>query len=173
MCRVLGHQNRSGFGLSGFTLVELIIIMVVIGIIAGVAMPRFFQRSTFEARGFYDEAQAALRYAQKQAMAQRRPVAVGIDAGSATITLCYNAPPPCGAGNPAVLHPATSAAYVVAPRATTPITLAGPNFIFSGSGQPNTVAASTIDITGDGTTRRICVAAVTGYVYTRTPPAVC
>lgn len=156
---------------SGFTLVELIIIMVIIGIIAVVAMPRFFQRSTFEARGFYDEAQAALRYAQKQAIAQRRPVAVGVDTGSATITLCYNALP-CP-GNPPVLHPATSAAYVVAPRATTPISLAGPSFIFSGSGQPNTAAASTIDITGDGTTRRICVAAVTGYVYTRTPPAVC
>lgn len=148
--------------------------MVVIGILAVTAMPRFFERSTFEARGFYDEAQAALRYAQKQAIAQRRPVAVGIDGGSATITLCYNAPPPCVAGtNPPVLHPASADAYVVAPRATTPITLAGSSFIFTGSGQPNTATASTIDITGDGTTRRICVAAVTGYVYTRTPPSTC
>lgn len=156
---------------SGFTLVELIIIMVVIGILAVVAMPRFFERSTFEARGFYDETQAALRYAQKQAIAQRRPVAVGIDGGSATIALCYNTLP-CP-GNPPVLHPASADAYVVGPRATTPITLAGSSFIFSGAGQPNTASASTIDITGDGTTRRICVAAVTGYVYTRTPPSTC
>lgn len=61
---------------TGFTLVELIMTMVVIGVIAAVAAPRFFDNNVFKLRGFADQVQASLRYAQKIAIAQRTTVCV-------------------------------------------------------------------------------------------------
>lgn len=74
----------------GFTLVELVVIMIIVGILAVVVMPRFTAQSTFDARSFSDQTLAALRYAQKTAIAQRRTVCVAFsNAGDspATITL--------------------------------------------------------------------------------------
>ena len=50
----------------GFTLVELIMTMIVIGILGAVAAPRFFNTNVFQSRGFADQAQATLRYARGQ-----------------------------------------------------------------------------------------------------------
>ena len=82
--------RSSANAVSGFTLVELVIIMVIVGILAVAAMPRFADRTDFDARGFYDGTLSALRYAQKSAIAQRRNVCVAFSAAGvspATITL--------------------------------------------------------------------------------------
>lgn len=65
-----GHLQR------GFTLVELVATLILIGILAATVVPRFFGTHGFEERGFYDETIAALRYGQKSAIAQRRMVCV-------------------------------------------------------------------------------------------------
>ena len=38
-------------------------VIVIIGVLAVVALPRFFDRSVFDERGFFDEALSAVRYA--------------------------------------------------------------------------------------------------------------
>lgn len=53
----------------GFTLVELILVIVVLGILAAVVGPRFFDRRVFDDRLYAEEVRAALRHAQKLALA--------------------------------------------------------------------------------------------------------
>jgi len=53
----------------GFTLVELILVIVLLSIISALALPRFFGRNTFDERVFFDDTLNAVRYAQKVAVA--------------------------------------------------------------------------------------------------------
>jgi len=50
---------------SGFTVVELVAVIVIAGIIAAIAAPRFIGRDAFDARGAYGTLISSLRYAQK------------------------------------------------------------------------------------------------------------
>lgn len=65
---------------SGFTLTELVVVLVIVGTLAIVALPRFFDVGIYQQRGFYDELVSALRYAHKHAMATGCHVRVRITA---------------------------------------------------------------------------------------------
>lgn len=86
---------------AGFTLAELVIVMVVTGILAVVAVPRMFDMDPFSARGSRDFVGAALRYAQKSAVAMRRNVCVVVGATQLTVTYASasGADQACAAGN--------------------------------------------------------------------------
>ena len=71
----------------GFTLVELIMVIVLLGVLAVFAAPRFFNSNEFNAYGFKDETLTLLRYAQKTAVAQRRTVCVDFISEPASATL--------------------------------------------------------------------------------------
>ena len=59
------HRGRE----CGYTIVELVLVIVIIGILSSIAGPRFFDNSAFNERAYSDESAASLRYAQKVALA--------------------------------------------------------------------------------------------------------
>lgn len=72
---------------NGFTLVELVTILLLVGILSAVALPRFFKASDYHSRGFYDEVAGAARYGQKLAVASGCAVQFSIDNGNGSYAL--------------------------------------------------------------------------------------
>jgi MSHA pilin protein MshC len=79
----------------GFTLVELITVMVIVGILGAAAAVRYFDRAVYDAASFTDQARALIRFGQKVAVAQNRPVFVRLD--GASVALCFTATAACPA----------------------------------------------------------------------------
>lgn len=53
---------------SGFTIVELIVVILLIGILSAFIAPKFFADNDFKARGTADEIITAIRHAQRLSM---------------------------------------------------------------------------------------------------------
>ncbi len=73
---------------TGFTMVELVVVLILVGVLAVFAVPRFALFRELRDAGFRDEVIATLRYAQKTAIAKRRMVCVLI--GSDQLELRYH-----------------------------------------------------------------------------------
>jgi MSHA pilin protein MshC len=87
----------------GFTLVELIVTMVIIGIMAIAVVPRFDIITGFDAVGYADQLKSVLRYGQKSALAHRR--AIIVDFSGDTPTLAYTAESSCVLTPPNMTYP--------------------------------------------------------------------
>jgi MSHA pilin protein MshC len=81
----------------GFSLVELIMAIVIIGVLAAVAGPRFFSTAAFSERYYAEELLAGLRYARRAAEISNCSVQFRLTANG--YDLAYNAN--CFSGGPA------------------------------------------------------------------------
>ena len=71
---------------AGFTVVELVLVIVIVGVLGAIAGPRFFDNATFDERAYYDELVTSLRYAQKVSVASGCRVRVDITATTYSLT---------------------------------------------------------------------------------------
>jgi MSHA pilin protein MshC len=85
----------------GFTIVELVVVIIILGIISAVAAPRFFDLQDYKEIAFKDELVSALRFAQKRAVASGEVVEVVVDDGNRDFYLRYD-----DDDNTPVKHPA-------------------------------------------------------------------
>lgn len=153
-----------GAGTPGFTLVELVVVLVVTGILGAVAVPRFFDRQVFDGRAFFDQTVAMLRYGQASAIAQRRDVFVNLDAGSGTICLSYVADATCSNAASGLINPADQQRFLkTAPDGTA--FGASASFAFSALGRPAPNITRVLAMRAGALTRSITVEQETGYVH--------
>lgn len=71
------HHHRA----AGFTLVELVMVIMIVGLLAIVVLPRALDLTAWRLRAYGDELQAQMLAMQRLALAQRRPVTATITAG--------------------------------------------------------------------------------------------
>ena len=144
----------------GFTLIELIMVIVLMGVLSVFVAPTLFNSNDFNARGFHDQTLAFLRYAQKSAIAQRRTVCVSfslnrlsltMDADGITLTGSNGCEATLTAPSGGTLNARGAAQYSSLPSV----------IVFSALGQPG--AGQTIQVSG--VTKQIVIEAVTGYVH--------
>jgi MSHA pilin protein MshC len=149
----------------GFTMAELIVVIVIIGILAVVAGPKISGVLGAQDDAWHDQAVAALRQAQKTAVASRRLVCAVVASGSVTLSIAgANPASTCtstltgldGTANAASTR--STAATSVSPQAT---------LYFQPNGQVSTdgagAAVSNFSVT-IATEATINVVGATGYV---------
>jgi len=144
----------------GFTLVELVVTLVIVGILGVVVVPRLNFVRGFDEIGFRDEVRATLEYARKSAVAQRRNVQVSIAGGVVTTTIDNDIPEGGGAGSFGrdLRLPGGSGNQVTAPAG---VTLSPDvDITFDPLGRPS--AGAVLAVSGAG---NIVLEAETGYVH--------
>lgn len=157
--------NQGRGRIAGFSLFELVLVLMIVGVLAAYAMPRLADAPEVTLSATSARLAATIRYAQSLAMSRGQRHRVAFTATSYQVA---------GAGGAAIVQPLTASS---APISVAPATLggydpplAGGYVEFDTRGRPYVGAATplvgsaTITITSGGASASVTVAAETGYV---------
>jgi MSHA pilin protein MshC len=154
----------------GFTMIELVVVMILVGILATTAIPRMVSINDFRARAFHDDVVASLRFAQKTAVSHRRLVCATFTAGSVSFNInpVFGATA-CGAGNTGLALPSGGNQLNTPDAANVAFNPVPGTLFFQSDGTittaaanlPANYAAASLSISGQSA---IAVAGATGYV---------
>jgi len=153
---------------AGFTTVELVMVIVVLGILAVFALPNLSGSSTYRAAAFQDEVAAALRYAQKTAVSHRRLVCATFTTTTVTLTIAAANPAGGACGATTLNAPDGSSAFARSLDTTNVTTTAvgpiyfQPSGIVTSDGAGATIANFNTTVTG---MTAITVVGATGAIY--------
>ena len=145
----------------GFTLVEMVIVMVVMAVIASIGMSRFADRAPFAAQAVTDQLVSGLRLAQAMAVAQRHSVYVSLAATPPVMSVCLDA-----ACTQPLLTPAGDTQWLLD---SSGLHLnAALSLSFGPDGSPGNASTLTLQVLVDGSSvagQTITVEAGSGYVH--------
>lgn len=145
----------------GFTLVELVVIMLLLGILAFTAIPRFLDKGAIDVSAMAEQLANDIRYTQSLAMTSGQRNRINLAATSYQITTSAGVP---------VTHPATGSTAAIS---LGNVSLGGYSgyIAFDGKGIPYTDVAGTalstdasITLNSAGDTRQVVVSPQTGRV---------
>lgn len=149
-------------------MVELIVVLMIAGIMAAVAVPRFTGSMALKDVGYRDQVKASIEIGRKYAVARRRYTCVAIAASSVTLT-AELVQPQNHAGNcpyTALNYPSKSTNVITAPSGVT-IAPVPTTIMFDAQGVPNLGATTVFTVTdgSSGSTSTFTVEAQSGYVH--------
>lgn len=147
----------------GFTMVELIIVISLIGILAAVGATRLGGNDQLKARAFVNDLGQVVSAGQRMAVAQRRTVYALVVTSPGSFKLCFDAacsvPVAAAPGDETELRAPAGMALQASSTA----------FNFDGIGRPSITAPLTLSLLaadGSALSMGITVQAETGYVAT-------
>ena len=157
---------------SGFTLIELVIVMVLLGIVGTVAMMANGSASVFTLASQAQSLSSDIRHVQQLATTWGKTLRITAVAGvngTYSVSCANGGTSPCN-GTSAVVNPATGSSFTVALQRN--VSLSGPATLDINSlGRPSDVAgqgvpttATTYTLSAGGSTQSVAVAALTGSV---------
>lgn len=135
--------------------------MIMIGILASVAVPKFMGSSDFDAMGFARQTQQTLRLAQKTAIAKRRTVCVAI--ASNILTLRFASAYGVSTCDTPLRNTATNANF--SQTAPSGLSIADVSFTYDSLGRPSFSSTQVLTVVGASVAQTITVEAETGYVH--------
>lgn len=148
----------------GYTMIELIIVMLVLAILGAVALPVFSSKTTLNVRGTRDQVRAMLEYSRKLAVAQRRDVCILIS--PPLVQAVYVVAATCSAASP--VSPPSNRTGAYTSTIPTDVSITGATLVqFDQNGRPVPNADLTINF-GDAlgnVLQSLLVSNETGLVY--------
>lgn len=176
MKRIRDHKESKQ--VYGFTLVELIVVVIIIGIAALMAIPMFSGASDMQVRSAANQIAADLEYARSMAVTHQTGHAVVFDVANNSYEIRED---PYGAGN-VINHPVSSGSYEVSfPDISSldDVDITNANFDldisdtitfdylgspYSGIGTASPMNTGQITVQADSFTLTVDIEPVTGYV---------
>ncbi len=137
---------------NGFTIIELIVVILLLGVVATIIGPRFISSTSFSSRANRDKVKFILKTGQKAALAQRRDIYPMVNSGE--LILCYSNTNPCPTNQKFTVN---NRVFSVSANGTNIVI---PNFKFNALGNTGT-SKITIQVGG----KNLYIEEESGYIH--------